>query len=161
MKHIFKSFPLLFVAIVLGLFLVPAISTSASDAYKFNKQSRTHNASLSINVSGFEALEGAVMVALFADKDSYQSDAPLQGQAASIEGDQVTVNFQNLKPGQYAFKLFHDVNNNGQLDTNSFGMPTEPYYFSNDASDPFSAPEWNEAQFKVYIGEQTKTVSLN
>ena len=35
--------------------------------------------------------------------------------------------------GVYGIAVRHDVNGNGKMDTNPFGMPTEPFAFSNSA----------------------------
>ena len=50
----------------------------------------------------------------------------------AIAGTQ-TVVFTELKPGAYAVITFHDENDNGKLDENASGLPTEGYGFSNDA----------------------------
>ena len=39
---------------------------------------------------------------------------------------------ENVKPGNYAIAVFHDLNGNGKLDRNLIGLPSEPYGFSND-----------------------------
>ena len=59
------------------------------------------------------------------------------------------VSLDNLPPGRYAISSFHDVNGNGQLDTNWAGIPNEPYGFSNNARPKFRAPSWNETVFNL------------
>ena len=72
----------------------------------------------------------------------------------------MTLSFDNLAEGHYAIKLFHDQNDDGELDTDLFGIPSEPYGFSNNASDPFSAPEWTEAKFRVSDPNTEHRISL-
>jgi uncharacterized protein (DUF2141 family) len=48
----------------------------------------------------------------------------------AISGTQSVV-FTNLEPGTYAIIAFHDENDNGKLDENGWGVPTEGYAFSN------------------------------
>ena len=48
---------------------------------------------------------------------------------------------------QQAVAVFLDTNNNQKLDTNLFGVPTEPYGFSNNPKVVFSAPTFNECSF--------------
>jgi uncharacterized protein (DUF2141 family) len=50
-----------------------------------------------------------------------------------------------LSGNAVALTLYQDLNNNGKLDTNPFGMPTEPWGSSGKSS-PLSAPTWDTAQ---------------
>ena len=64
----------------------------------------------------------------------------------------VSLDVSELKPGIYAISCFHDLNDNGKLDTNLLGIPSEPYGFSNNARPKFRAPKWSEAKFEVKAG---------
>lgn len=70
----------------------------------------------------------------------------------------VRVSFGGLSSGKYAISCFHDLNGNGQLDTNWMGIPTEPYGFSNNARPRFRAPKWAEAAFD--LGGAPKNLSI-
>jgi uncharacterized protein (DUF2141 family) len=60
----------------------------------------------------------------------------------------VSYTFKDLEKGTYAIKLFHDVNNNGKMDTNMFGIPQEGYGFSNNVG-KFGEPDFIDAAFAV------------
>lgn len=64
----------------------------------------------------------------------------------------IYIDVSELKPGTYAFSCFHDLNNNGKLDTNFLGIPSEPYGFSNNARPKFRAPKWSEARIDIRAG---------
>jgi uncharacterized protein (DUF2141 family) len=69
--------------------------------------------------------------------------------------------FLDIPPGTYALAVIHDENMDGKLGTNSVGIPTEGYGFSNDASALMGAPSFNAASF-AYSGRTLElTVSLN
>lgn len=59
-----------------------------------------------------------------------------------------TVSFDDLPDGNYAIAVFQDINGNGKLDKNFFGVPTEPYGFSNNVKPLFSAPTFEDCQFR-------------
>jgi len=42
--------------------------------------------------------------------------------------------FTGVAAGHYAFSVFQDVDEDGDLNTNLLTMPTEPYGFSNNAN---------------------------
>jgi uncharacterized protein (DUF2141 family) len=69
--------------------------------------------------------------------------------------------FQAIPPGTYALAVIHDENSNGELDTNLFGIPTEGYGFSNDATALLGTPSFSAARFS-YNGESLDmTISLH
>ena len=72
----------------------------------------------------------------------------------------VRVSFGGLSSGKYAISCFHDLNGNGKLDTNLFGIPTEPYGFSNNVRPKFRAPNWMEAAFDLYPSGRDISVRL-
>jgi uncharacterized protein (DUF2141 family) len=57
---------------------------------------------------------------------------------------------------------YHDENDNGKLDTNAFGLPTEGYGFSNDAQGTLGPPSYTQAAFD-FDGKSDKAIrfSLN
>lgn len=67
--------------------------------------------------------------------------------------------FENLPAGTYAVSTFHDKNNNSKLDTGLFGIPQEKFGFSNNASKPFSPPDFQQAAFQLKANSQI-TINL-
>ena len=59
----------------------------------------------------------------------------------------LTIN--NLKPGSYSFKYFHDKNNNNKIDTNFIGIPKEGFGFANNAMNKFGPPDFKKTIFEV------------
>ncbi len=54
---------------------------------------------------------------------------------------------------RYAIAVFHDRNDNGELDTNLFGLPAEPYALSRPLQSWFRKPRFGEMSF-VFRPEQ-------
>ncbi|GAA0647098.1 DUF2141 domain-containing protein [Brevundimonas lenta] len=104
------------------------------------------------------ARSGRVMVALYDSEASYTSGSPVATAAVDASGSVVAV-FDNLPAGDYAMKSFHDVNGDGQMNTNPFGMPTEPYAFSNNAVGNMGPASWDRARFTV-SGDTAQTISI-
>ena len=104
------------------------------------------------------ARTGAVMVALY-DARTYTGGQALRGARLDVATGQYTASFDGLEPGEYGIKAFHDVNGNGRMDTNPFGMPIEPYAFSNNAVGNMGPAGWDRARFTV-DGATTQTISI-
>ena len=115
---------------------------------------------LTINVEGIAQSQGSIMLGLF-DEATYDGDGAVNGANLTVEGDSVTVTFEGLEPGEYAVRLYHDVNDDGEMNTNPFGMPTEPYAFSNDAKGRFGPAKWDAAKFTVAADGTVHTITMN
>lgn len=61
---------------------------------------------------------------------------------------------------EYALGLFHDVNDNGELDLNWLGLPAEPWAFSGQPKTRLRLPHFHEVSFDFSLGEKRKTVRL-
>jgi uncharacterized protein (DUF2141 family) len=59
----------------------------------------------------------------------------------------------------YADEAAHDVNANGKMDVNPFGMPTEPFAFSNNAVGNMGPAKWERARFDV-SGVTAQTIRI-
>ena len=89
------------------------------------------------------------MVALDGDEDAYAGKGRAAAQAAiACKGATVTAAFTGLTPGTYAVRAFHDLNGDGKLNTNPFGIPTEPYAFSRDARGAAAPPDWRRRRLR-------------
>lgn len=74
-------------------------------------------------------------------------------------GAQIAV-FTQLPPGRYAIIVVHDENDNGLLDANILGVPTEGYCFSRDAQGVFSAPSFDAAALTIGDADVSVTTAL-
>ena len=113
---------------------------------------------LNVNVNGFSDSSGKAFIAVFDDPKDFPSfGKQSQGFKVPIVEGQASYTFQ-LKPGQdYAIAVFHDRNNNGKLDRNFFGAPSEAYGFSNNVRNLFSAPSFEQAKISV---NKKKSISI-
>lgn len=131
-----------------ALTLVAAPLTAAA-------QSADNSVALTFDVG---AHTGAVMVALF-DQTGYGGGAPVRAARIDASGAQPQVVFDHLPAGDYAVKVFHDVDGDGKMNTNPFGLPTEPYGFSNNAVGNMGPASWERARFTV-SGAVAQTLRL-
>ena len=105
---------------------------------------------LKVIITGFENDKGKAMVALSNSRENYDAmEEPFKGAMVEINNNQVEVVFKDLPLGEYAVKVFHDENDDQELDTNFLGMPTENYGFSNNARGSFGPASWQDAKFEL------------
>ena len=103
---------------------------------------------------------GTLRMVLCPSADAFNNEKGCTVKQATATGDVVRVVFNNLPNGTYAIKVFHDVNDNGVLDTNWLGIPTEPYGFSKDAMGTFGPPSFQQASFTVKPGANTTRIRM-
>jgi uncharacterized protein (DUF2141 family) len=130
-------------------------------------------AELRITVHGIRSLSGTVLVGLYDSASSFDravaraSNEGFLNDPARVGGTALRANpdatasavFTGLRQGTYAVILFHDENENGRLDTNFWGVPIEPYGFSNDAQGSLGPPSFEKAAFTL-AGEE-KSIEIN
>jgi len=129
------------IALFILIFLVQINFAQTSDeSLKFGK--------LEIEINGFQNNVGDCWFAIDNSEEVFESeDTVWIGKILPIENNQVVVVIDSLEYGQYAVRVFHDENSNGEIDTNILGIPTEDYGYSNDASGWFGPPSWEKAKF--------------
>jgi uncharacterized protein (DUF2141 family) len=117
---------------------------------------------LTVTFQNLKAKTGAIMLSLSGSEDAYADKAPPAAQAmVPVSGDRASTTFKGLAPGRYAIKAFHDVNGDGKMGTNPFGMPTEPFAFSNNAHGNMGPAKWADASFEVKAGANTQTIDID
>jgi uncharacterized protein (DUF2141 family) len=118
---------------------------------------------LTVRVTGVRNAKGKVIVYLFRDPQGFPTDASriMRQQSVSIDPSTMTarVAFKDLPPGTFAVTVLHDENDNGKMDTNFLGIPTEGTGASNDPN-KMRAPTFDEAKFLLNAAEQTVDVKL-
>ncbi|MFN7707663.1 MAG: DUF2141 domain-containing protein [Sphingobacteriia bacterium] len=104
---------------------------------------------------------GTLYITLFSKPQGWPDEAKQAYRTAKVPcgGQQTLHHFANLPAGSYALAAFQDLNGNGELDTNLFGVPTEPYGFSNNARGTLSAPNFGECEIKLR-NQQKITITL-
>ena len=89
---------------------------------------------LTVTIERIEQAQGHILVLVADSEAAWDGQAPrVAARKIAVEAaGSLPVTFEDLPPGRYAVQVLHDANDNGKLDTNIVGMPTEGYGFSNN-----------------------------
>ncbi|MBD3615542.1 MAG: DUF2141 domain-containing protein [Gracilimonas sp.] len=110
-------------------------------------------------IEGIEIEKGEIRIAIFNSRQLYQEkENPLYAIVLPVEENRMVWSEEALPYGNYAIAVYHDINTNGELDTNILGIPKEAYGFSNNARGKFGPASWKDAHFK--ISSKTHTMSI-
>ena len=113
--------------------------------------------SLKVDVQNVRVQEGAVHIGLYRSCADFPNCKPLELIIVTVKGKPIQAAF-SVEPGEYAVAVYHDENGNGEMDKRAFGLPKEPYGFSNNFRPRFSAPKFSDCRFRV--GGEGKTISV-
>jgi len=120
---------------------------------------KANSAKLVIHIKGFENSEGVAKVAVCNSQENFNNSTPFKGFNFKIINNQAEQTI-TLPYGEYAIKVYHDENSNSELDTMMFGIPSEDYGFSNDATGSFGPPEYKDAAFILNSPEKKITIHI-
>ena len=126
---------------------------------------------LNVTILGVRSYAGALMIGLYDNAVRFKNGivtathigllkdkGRLVGVTMRARTGSQSVGFRQLPPGPYAVIVFHDENDNGILDEDLLGIPTEGYGFSNNATGFFSAPSFDAAA--VTVGTLDMNISI-
>jgi uncharacterized protein (DUF2141 family) len=118
-----------------------------------------HAGDLTLHVDKVQAGAGTIMVSLYDSAASYFKRPARVARVAASAGATIVV-ISDLAAGDYAITVYQDVNGNGQLERNLFGIPTEPFGFGNDAQGEMGPPSFDATKVTVPAAGLAATVTL-
>jgi uncharacterized protein (DUF2141 family) len=105
---------------------------------------------LDVTLAVARSEKGVYSCGLFANEDDFNKrQNPLVSAQVAIAPEPAKWTIDSLPPGSYAIAVFHDENENGKLDRNAFGYPTEVYGFSNNARGKLGPPAYDDVRFEL------------
>lgn len=134
---------------------------SAADAPAAASAAPAAAATLEVRFVGIETPKGEILMSMFDSAEAHDGNgAPVRLGMAAVEGDTAVVRLAGLAPGDYAIKAFHDIDSDMTMASNPFGMPLEPFAFSNDAKAVGGPAKWEAARFTVRAGANSVTITI-
>lgn len=115
-----------------------ALLSQANAAFKGNMR---------VRVDGLKNLKGQVCLNLFSTSKGFPSNEKQAIKARCVKAakNSITVDFPDLKAGNYAVAVIHDVNGDNTLNRNALSIPTEGFGFSNNPRILTGPPKFGES----------------
>jgi uncharacterized protein (DUF2141 family) len=117
-------------------------------------------ANLEVAFKGIEVQKGAVMFGVYDSEEAYNKGTSINGARVVADKADIAAMIEGLPAGRYAIKAFHDIDGDGKMSSNPFGMPTEPFAFSNDAKGAMGPASWADAAFDVKAGGTKISITI-
>lgn len=103
---------------------------------------------------------GVLRVALFDSAEGWAAGKAVRVATAQASDAEPLATIEGLAVGTYAARVFQDVDGDGKMGRNAFGMPTEPFGFSAGAVPIMGAPSFEAASFKLEAGTSRQAITL-
>lgn len=123
---------------------------TASAEPKVDQAPSSNEIRFGVSVTG---AKGHVLCGLFRKTGWLKN--PVQSKKATIQDGEAECVFSSVAADTYGVSAFHDENDNGRLDTNFLGLPTESWCTSRGAKGFFGPPSFDDAQFR-FLGGVTR-----
>ena len=111
-----------------------------------------------VEVQNVRPGQGSLMVAAYADGASFDKTQEAGVKTPAGDAATRTLTLCGLSGREISLTLYQDLNDNGKLDSNVFGIPTEPWGASGKPA-AMSAPTW--ASTAVPLDDKTIVVKLS
>jgi uncharacterized protein (DUF2141 family) len=119
------------------------------------------SAELVVRFEAIEVPKGRILLQLYDNQAAHDdSGTPVRSAAVAVAGQSAVASFAGLAPGRYAIKAFHDIDGDGKLQFNPFGIPLEPFAFSNNAQAEGGPARWQATSFDVPAGRHETRIAI-
>lgn len=109
------------------------------------------SANLSLHITQLKVIENStVMIAIYNSEESYfDSEQMFLSAEIAVESAEAKYTFKDMPHDTYAIAIYHDEDNDGEMDRKWFGPPREGYAFSNNYHSTFKPASFDDAAFKL------------
>lgn len=118
--------------------------------------SQAQKRSVQITITNITTSSGTIVLSAHDSEESFKKKKPVQTVRVPASVPSVTIEL-SLTPGECAFCVFHDTNDDGDLNAGFMGIPKEPFGFSNYDG---KGPPGNFKKHKVAIPAGTEALAL-
>jgi uncharacterized protein (DUF2141 family) len=122
------------------------------------------NGNLKIFVTDLKNANGELDFNIFNSADGFPGDETkvIKHLRGKIKNGSCTITFENLPYGKYAVSIYHDENNDKQMNKSWYGKPTEGVAVSNNAKGSISGPpSFEEARFEFSAQTNSLNIKMN
>ncbi|MCR5046847.1 MAG: DUF2141 domain-containing protein [Treponema sp.] len=126
-------------------FIIAALALIMASNLSFSQKSQKRNVKLKVSNIGANA--GNIIISAHNSEESFKKRKPCQTLNVKAQAPSVEIAL-SLESGEYVFCAYHDTNSDGELNAGLFGIPKEPFAFSNYDG---KSPPGNFKKHKVNI----------
>ena len=105
---------------------------------------------------------GHLLAGVYDDPAGFPREGrPTRHAKVEIQDGRATAEFEGLPAGQYAVAVLHDENDDGKMNTNRLGLPTEGFGMSNLTKLKLKPPSFDDSKFEYSGGDETVEIQIH
>ncbi|QEY18289.1 DUF2141 domain-containing protein [Cellvibrio sp. KY-GH-1] len=105
-------------------------------------------AELTVEVNKIQHLQGSLYISLYKDAQCFDSNNnAVKREKISVDKTSQQIKLGDVPAGDYALRVYQDVNDNGKMDFNGM-LPAEPFGSSSKSTE-LAPPSFNDAKFTL------------
>ncbi len=118
---------------------------------------------LTVFVENIKDSKGKIKLVIFKDEEGFPDNVHegFMVLEENAKAGSIKAQFKNLPEGEYAVAVFQDWNEDNKLNTNYFGIPSEPFACSNNPVQKIRKPHFSDAKFKFHIRQHSIKIHLH
>lgn len=129
--------------------------------FSFKTKAPVTKGNLKVIVSNIRNSKGQIGFCLYNSNENFlHPEKAMLSSFVKVNGSTAEYTFINVEMGTYAISVFHDEDNDKQINSNFLGMPKEGVGVSNNAKGHFGPPKYDDAKFDFNKSEQAIKISL-
>jgi uncharacterized protein (DUF2141 family) len=118
-------------------------------------------ATLTLTVTGLKPQKSDLCIATFSSAAGFpRVDRSAATQVIAVNQTTAIHEFPIEHSGTLAIAVFQDLDGNGILSKDAYGIPTEPYGFSNDARGLMGPPSFKQAEIRISKAVEALGINL-
>ena len=118
---------------------------------------RNEDVKITVKITNIEDVKGFLEISFYNRSDDFpKENKQYKMKRVKVSSPSMSVSFE-LPKGVWALAMYQDLNNDKKCNLNFFGIPREPYGFSNNVKPILSAPSFDRCKFNLY---KPKTISV-
>lgn len=103
---------------------------------------------INVEMSGFDSDKGKARIGLFNEEKTFLRESNWD-QVSEIKNNKAKATFKDIPDGIYAISVYHDENDNEELDLIMGMIPKEDTGTSNNPKTTMGPPKWEESIFEI------------
>ncbi len=140
-----------------SFFLFAVFSATFFSAFNTEK-----TGNLTIHVHDIHQQKGNISILIFKNEDGWPNEyrKAVFAKGTPVKAERIVQEVKNLPYGTYAIAILHDINDNKVADKSIFGIPQEPFGFSNYPKLTFGVPDFEDVAFELNTPNKEMVIKM-
>lgn len=121
----------------------------------------TSSTTLELDIANVKSEKGVIWIGIYESEERFLDRDRARLVSVPVSGSRnMRIRIPDVPVGEIAIAIFHDRNNNGELDRSLAGIPSEPFAFSGKVKSRWRLPKFEEVKVPFSSGNNRLAFKL-